>query len=172
MRAGLDGAFVISWLQTDIDGLDDAPVGDLKVGATWSWHGRAVRVDGPNGTLHLDQNDAEGDLNKQTPLMDLQLVYPDTQNSTDTATAQMQDTPLDNSFVVTNGAQSFTMMIVDGGLKANPLLMFANEMPPRDTDFWVQRQPVNPLFISEGDSLRDGVIEFAPDSQKAALGLG
>ena len=44
MKTGFRGAFVISWSQTEVDGLVSAPVQALSVGAAWSWRGDLVRV--------------------------------------------------------------------------------------------------------------------------------
>ena len=46
MKTGFRGTFVISWSQTEVDGLEAAPVKNLSVGAAWSWRGDAVQVDG------------------------------------------------------------------------------------------------------------------------------
>ena len=54
MKTGFRGTFVISWSQTDIDGLEAAPLDALQVGAAWSWRGEAVQVDGPNDVLRLE----------------------------------------------------------------------------------------------------------------------
>ncbi|MDG1802079.1 MAG: hemolysin-type calcium-binding protein, partial [Paracoccaceae bacterium] len=47
METGFEGAFVISWSQTELDGLWAAPISSLRTGAVWRWTGEAVRVDGP-----------------------------------------------------------------------------------------------------------------------------
>ena len=48
MKTGFRGTFVISWSQTDVDGLEAAPKLDtLNAGAAWAWRGDALRVDGP-----------------------------------------------------------------------------------------------------------------------------
>ena len=65
MKTGFRGTFVISWTQTEIDGLEAAPVAALEVGAAWSWHGDAVRVDGPSELLRLDMADGEQDLRRR-----------------------------------------------------------------------------------------------------------
>ena len=65
MKTGFKGTFVISWSQTEIDGLDAAPVHSLKVGAAWAWRGDAIRVDGPNDVLRLDQADGAENLRKR-----------------------------------------------------------------------------------------------------------
>ena len=54
MGTGFRGTFVISWSQTEVNGLDAPPQQSLEVGAAWSWRGDAVRVDGPSDLMRLD----------------------------------------------------------------------------------------------------------------------
>lgn len=74
MKTGFRGTFVISWSQTEIDSLDAAPVQNLKVGAAWAWRGDAIRVDGPNDVLRLDQADGAEQLRKRAARMVHRLV--------------------------------------------------------------------------------------------------
>ncbi|MDG2339643.1 MAG: hemolysin-type calcium-binding protein, partial [Paracoccaceae bacterium] len=53
MGATFRGTFVISWSQTEVDGLKAATLQALTTGSVWSWRGEAVRVDGPHGVLSL-----------------------------------------------------------------------------------------------------------------------
>eukprot|EP00036_Acanthoecidae_sp_10tr_P005251 CAMPEP_0182947530 /NCGR_PEP_ID=MMETSP0105_2-20130417/58728_1 /TAXON_ID=81532 ORGANISM="Acanthoeca-like sp., Strain 10tr" /NCGR_SAMPLE_ID=MMETSP0105_2 /ASSEMBLY_ACC=CAM_ASM_000205 /LENGTH=66 /DNA_ID=CAMNT_0025087773 /DNA_START=70 /DNA_END=266 /DNA_ORIENTATION=- len=65
MKTGFKGTFVISWSQTEIDGLWSAPVETLRVGATWAWTGETVRVDGPSSVLPLGEATGQADLRKR-----------------------------------------------------------------------------------------------------------
>lgn len=47
MKTGLKGTFVVSWSQTEIDGLEAAPVQSLNVGAAWSWGGEVIGLISP-----------------------------------------------------------------------------------------------------------------------------
>ncbi len=47
MGTGLRATFVISWSQTEVDGLRAASPDALSVGAAWRWTGNAVRIDAP-----------------------------------------------------------------------------------------------------------------------------
>ncbi len=51
MKTGFQGTFVISWTQTEADGLQGPLLDGLRVGASWRWSGVAVRVDGPQDVL-------------------------------------------------------------------------------------------------------------------------
>ena len=74
MGTAYNGTFVISWSQTTIDTLQSAPVDFLKVGVTWGWEGEAVRVDGPNDLLRLDDAEGEADRRKRAARMVRRLV--------------------------------------------------------------------------------------------------
>ena len=47
METGFNGTFVISWSQTEVDGIPGASVTSLGVGSNWRWTGTPLRVDGP-----------------------------------------------------------------------------------------------------------------------------
>lgn len=65
MLKGLRGTFVISWGQTELDGVRGAPPGALMPGAEWRWTGEAVRVDGPAGLLVLHGAVGAADLHRR-----------------------------------------------------------------------------------------------------------
>ena len=44
MGTGFNGQVAISWSQTEIDGLEAAPLAHLVVGAAWSWRGRKIEL--------------------------------------------------------------------------------------------------------------------------------
>ena len=138
MTAGYSGTFVISWSQTEVDGLDGAPITSLNVGAAWSWRGDALRVDGPNDVLRLEKADGADQLRRRAAIKVQRLVGRALERAAPRIdVCEDDDTPLrDRSFVVTDGAHSYTITLIDTGRGA-PLLMFAGTIPPRNTDLWV-----------------------------------
>lgn len=162
MRTGFRGTFVISWSQTDVDGLDAPQIDSLEVGAAWSWRGEAVQVDGPVDVLRLDQADDETNLRQRAARKVRRLVGAVAQNTTDLTRVEVDEPLMDSSFVVTNGAQSFTVTVIEVGPGKHPLLMFLNEMPPRNTDLWVVHHSLGTLRKARGDGLSAGVICFTP----------
>ena len=74
MKTGSQGTFVISWSQTETDGLKAASLDVLAVGATWRWTGAPVRVDGPQGVLILTEAEGEADLRKRAARMVRRLI--------------------------------------------------------------------------------------------------
>lgn len=171
MKTGFKGTFVISWSQTEIDGLDAAPVQSLSVGAAWSWRGDAIRVDGPNDVLRLDRADEAENLRKRAAKMVHRLVGAalETEGPRPEAgqprTRAAQAPLMDNSFVVTDGGQSYTVTVIDLGGGNQPLLMFLDEIPPRDCDLWIVHHTLGGNaggVMSEGSG---GVICFTPGTR-------
>ncbi len=162
MNTGFRGTFVISWSQTEVDGLDAAPLPSLSVGAAWAWRGDAVRVDGPHDVLRLDRAEGNEALRKRAARMVRRLVGAALEDAP--LSAEHTDDPLisDNSFVVTDGGKSYTVTLIDIGPHKSPLLMFVDDIPPRETDLWVVHHTLN---TSPGDGMgagAGGVICFTP----------
>ncbi|MFU8881425.1 MAG: Hint domain-containing protein [Rhodobacterales bacterium] len=171
MGTRFGGTFVISWSQTEVDGLEAAPVQTLTIGAAWSWRGDAVRVDGAGHVLRLEQADGEAELRKRAAHMVRRLVGAAVTQTRDIDAVKIR-TPLEESgFVVTDGAQSFAVTVIEVGNGAPPLLMFMDKMPPRDTDLWVVHHSLDILRLNgpgaAGANTGAGVICFTPGTRIA-----
>jgi len=165
MKTGFRGTFVISWTQTNLDGLEAAPIESLNVGAAWSWSGEVIRVDGPTGVLRLDQADGEASIRKRAARTVRRLVGAAVQNRTDLEHVQVDDPLMDSNFVVTDGKDCFTVTLIEVGPGSEPLLMFLDEMPPRDIELWV----VHCALGTGGPAARrtdaGGIICFTPGTR-------
>ncbi len=164
METGFRGTFVISWSQTEVDGLEAAPLQSLTVGAAWSWRGDAVRVDGPQGVLRLEGADGSETMRRRAARMVQRLVGAAIEHQPVPTDFDVEDdTPLvDSSFVVTDGSKSYTVTLIEVGGGAQPLLMFLDDMPPRNGELWVVHHTLN---CHPADSLGEGsggVICFTP----------
>ncbi|MBT8154277.1 Hint domain-containing protein [Epibacterium ulvae] len=164
MKTGLNGAFVLSWSQTEIDGLPATTPEALQVGSAWSWQGQAVRVDGPASALRLGETANGTDMRLRAAKIVRKMVgvalEPDR-----APVAEM--TPLrDSCFQVTNGVQSFTVTLIDVGPDQPPLLMFLGAVPPHDQDLWVTHVTLDPMRFGAVPA-RNGVICFTPGTQIA-----
>ncbi|WP_204113298.1 Hint domain-containing protein [Shimia biformata] len=166
MRTGFRGTFVISWSQTELDGQRAAPMQALQMGAAWSWHGDAVRVDGPGELLRLDGAEGEADVRKRAARMVHRLVgaaMDGAKTLADSAidTGVEHEPLLDGGFVVTDGSRSYgvTAIPVAGN---RPLLMFIDELPPRNVPLWVVHQSLDNLLPKSASQLDGGVICFTP----------
>lgn len=161
MNAGNKCTYVISWSQTEVDSLKNAPMDALRVGASWAWHGDPVRVDGPEGFLVLDQAVGEAELRARASRVVRKLVKVATSNTTRLFESDSQDVLEDSGFVVTNGAQSFSVTIIDLGNGRAPLVMFLGNPPPKGQEYWVVEVRL-PTQKSPEEFEKKHVICFTP----------
>ena len=165
MKTGFSGTFVISWSQTEVDGLRAASLDVLAVGATWRWTGTPVRVDGPQGLLRLNAAEGAAEIRMRAARMVQRLIGA----AVGTAPAvEDSDEPLvqDQSFVVTDGHHSFTVTLIPVPDTGARLLMFVGDLPPADQDLWVVRTAID-RTPAAGAQASGGVICFAPDTRLA-----
>jgi hypothetical protein len=138
MGTGFRGTFVISWSQTNIDGVQDASLSALQVGAAWSWQGTPVRVDGPSSVLQLGPADDEHDIRGRAARMVRRLVGAALTREQRVRQGPESD-PLtaDSSFVVTDGRKGYTVTLIPIGPRVPPLLMFVDDVPTAGCDLWI-----------------------------------
>lgn len=170
MKTGFKGTFVISWSQTEIDGLEAAPMQNLKIGAAWAWRGDSIRVDGPNDVLRLDQADGAEKLRKRAARMVHRLVGAALERNTPAVPPPAQDaldvtTLMDNSFVVTDGGKSYTVTLIEVGGGKQPLLMFLDEIPPRECELWIVHHTLGAAPHDTDAAGSGGVICFTPGTR-------
>ncbi|MEL6170876.1 MAG: Hint domain-containing protein [Pseudomonadota bacterium] len=159
------GAFVISWSQTEVDGLEAAPIHSLKVGAAWSWTGDLVRVDGPSEVLRLERNERETANRKCAAKLVRRLVKAAQIEEKDLSNIEAEEPLMESGFVVTDGTESYTVTVIDVGQKAPPLLMFLDEIPPRDTEMWVVHHSMHRGRLTQSGGESGGVICFTPGTK-------
>lgn len=160
MRTGSLGTFVVTWSQTEIDGLRSGPVASIQSGAQWRWSGEAVRVDGPDDILPLTSPSNHDELHARAAIAVRRLVgrsLPPLKAQTGDA---FSDPLFSNSFVVTDGSASWTATIVEFPELARPLLMFIGRLPPAGKDLWVAREPRSEGHLNRITDAPTGVICF------------
>ncbi len=161
MKTGFRGTFVISWSQTEIDGVSTAPIQALDTGAVWSWHGEAVRVDGPTELLRLDQAEGEANIRKRAARTVRRLVGAAVDTTKKLDEIEVDEPLMEGGFVVTNGAQSYSVTVIEvAGSK--PLLMFLDEMPPQNQELWVVHHSMDAVESNPLGPATGGVICFTP----------
>lgn len=168
MKTGSMGTFVISWSQTEVDGLKAASLGLLSVGATWRWTGAAVRVDGPQGLLLLEGAEGGAELRKRAARMVRRLVGAAVSRCDD----EGQDEDLgaavpEQGFVVTDGRASYTVTVIAVPDTGAHLLMMVGDLPPVDQDLWVVRTALDLPRREAEARVPGGVICFTPDTRLA-----
>src|SRR6056297_66677 len=166
MRTGFRGAFVISWSQTEVDGLEAAPLHALNVRAAWSWRGDVVRVDGPSEVLRLDRANDEIDCRRRAARLVRRLVGAVKNRTANLNEVDISDPLIDSGFVVSDGAQSYTITMIEVGGGAPPLLMFVDRIPPAHTEMWVVHHTMEGLDHPSGTGPETGgVICFTPGTR-------
>src|SRR6056297_3402599 len=165
METGFRGTFVISWTQTETDGLKAAPVESLDVGATWAWHGEALCVDGPNQVLRLEQTRSDRINRKSAARMVRRLVGAALCPERNYRDIDVAEPLMDSSFVVTDGARSYTVTLIEVGGGAAPLLMFLDEIPPAGIEMWVVHHTLDRTTDRSTGIDSGGVICFTPGTR-------
>lgn len=157
MAPGSRGVFVISWSQTEADGLRMPAPELLRVGAGWRWQGEAVRVDHPASVLLLEQAEGAEDLHRRAARMVRRLVgaavAPD-----GAPPPEGRDTAPEQGFVLTDGRASWTATILPVPDSAARLVMFVGAVPPAGRDLWIVRSAVDARPLSAGLTQPEGGV--------------
>jgi hypothetical protein len=170
MVTGSRGTFVISWSQTEIDGLVAAPLDVLAVGASWRWAGQPVRVDGQGGMLLLEGAEGIADIRRRAAKMVRRLIGAAVTGDGVTPVADSpdaEDEALDQGFIVTDGNQSWSVTILPVPDTGARLLMFVGDLPPAGQDLWVVRTAIDRTHSGAGAKVAGGVICFTPGTRVA-----
>ncbi len=162
MKTGLTGTFVISWSQISIDGERYAPVTELSVGTAWSWQGDATRVDGPNGILPLGVAEEMANIRKRAAISVRKFISADDLILPSITDAPDDDELPDNSFRLTNGFMTWTVILIGTGQGRHPLCLFDGEMPPKGIDLWVVDHRLKTSLRLEREQQPGGVVCFTP----------
>jgi hypothetical protein len=170
MKTGSLGTFVISWSQTETDGLKAAPLDVLTVGAAWRWTGTAVRVDGPQGVLILAGAEAVADTRKRAARMVRRLIGAAVGTAGATKAAEEDEDLPDQAFLVTDGHQSYPVTIIPVPDTGARLLMMVGDLPPADRDLWVVRSSIDRSRLATEAGSAAGVICFTPGTWLATPG--
>ena len=166
MRTGFRGTFVISWSQTEVDGLAAAPLDVLVVGAIWRWTGKPLRVDGQQDRLLLEGAEGAADIRKRAARMVRRLVSVAFAPGTPGAVVDdVNDTAPEQGFIVTDGHQSYGVTLIDVPGTGARLLLFVGRVPPPDADLWVVRVSLDRTAQTAGARAAGGVICFTPDTR-------
>ncbi|WP_171101727.1 hypothetical protein [Ruegeria sp. HKCCD7255] len=146
MRTGTIGQAVIRWKQTEINGLEAAPLEDLTLGAVWSWRGigsklaslgeaSRAKIHHTNAVLSQDTSEVMGEHQPfARPSLRIEL---------------------------SNGAQRFQAVLIQISSDEMPVLVFENGSPLRDQEFWISALEVE-SDVSGLVSEFDNIISF-PD---------
>ncbi|MCZ8078657.1 MAG: Hint domain-containing protein [Rhodobacteraceae bacterium] len=170
MITGSRGTFVISWTQTEVDGVKGASLDLLSVGAAWRWTGELVRVDGQTDLLLLEDAEGKAEMQKRAARMVRRLigsaVGKAAEDRPEEKAEEFDDLP-DQGFIVTDGVQSFALTIIPVPDSGARLVMMMGDVPPANRDLWVVRTSIDRARVAAGGREGGGVICFTPGTRIA-----
>ncbi|MDD9921157.1 MAG: Hint domain-containing protein [Boseongicola sp.] len=162
MMARPKGTFVISWSQTEIDGLSGSPVSAVERGTAWRWTGEPVRIDAAT-QFDAHAYDMDDDRLRRHAAAGARKIVGRALVREGVRTPFLEDeTSMDQSFTLTDGAKSWVATLIDMPEIARPLLMFVGEMPPADTALWVLQAVEAPSRLRYLHDEQEGVVCFTP----------
>lgn len=163
MGTGGKATFVISWSQTEVDGVLAPTLDMLSVGAAWRWSGHAVRIDEPGEVLLLEGAEGEAEMRHRAARM-VQRLIGAAVRSDDQAQAlhDEADQLSDQCFIVTDGLHSYAVTILPVASSGTRLLMFHGKIPPECRDLWIVRAQIDRSGGAMGSRTAGGVICFTP----------
>ncbi len=170
MITGSRGTFVISWTQTEVDGVKGASLDLLSVGAAWRWTGEMVRVDGSGDLLLLEGAEGKAEMRKRAARMVRRLIgaaVAKAPEAEEDAAEDGDDDLLDQGFIVTDGVASYALTLIPVPDSGARLVMMMGEVPPADRDLWVVRTSIDRARVAAGGREGGGVICFTPGTRIA-----
>jgi len=159
MSTGIRGVHVISWSQTEADGLRAPGLGLVAVGASWRWTGQAVRVDHPGSVLVLEGPEGGKALRRRAARMVRRLVGAAVEAAP--TIEPPEETSPEQGFTLTDGRKLWQASLIPVPDSAARLVMFAGAMPPADRDLWVVRSTLDARVLTPDPTPQGGVICFA-----------
>lgn len=165
METGFRGTFVISWAQTEIDGLRNAPRDALVVGAVWAWRDDLICVDGPSDLLRLERPGDAAKLRRGAAKISKKLIGA-RPNDEDGAPA-FDDPSLAADFVLTDGSRSYPVSLVETGYGGKPILVFKDTVPPRARNLWIVQVSAEAVGAPRVPVAAQGVVCFTPGTRIA-----
>lgn len=164
MATGVNGTFVIDWLQTEVDGLTGNSIESLEVGSTWRWHGTAVRVDAHHDVLVLENAENVVALRQRAAAQVTRMLSSPKFARPDVTGIDPDESLFSTGFDLTDGLKRYQATVVDAELRAYPMLLFVGEMPPADRDLWVVSHQM-PNLPNPTQTRPGGVVCFVPGTQ-------
>ncbi len=166
MKMGSLGTFVISWMQTEIDALSAPPIGALAAGAVWRWTGSASRIGAPRDVPILDRAEGSEDVHRRAAANLRPMLGTPSLESNVTRDQEDDGAFLEAGFDITDGNRIYRVTLLRND-DTPPLLSFADDVPPADTDLWVVGTRLSPLISGPETGRAQGTICFTPGTRIA-----
>ncbi len=166
VMAGPEGTFVISWSQTEVDGLSGAPVASLEKGTMWRWNGDPVQIDAALGTPPVANSPEARDSQRRRAAASARRIVARALVQEGVRTPFVDDVAeFDRAFTVTDGHRRWTATLIDMPEIARPLLMFAGAIPPAGMPLLVAEGVMDPALPARHSEGAEGVVCFTPGTR-------
>jgi hypothetical protein len=162
MSTGFQGAFVIAWAQTWLDGHPAQDHLHLAEGMTWRWHGHAMPLEGDGGALLLHDSAEHAELRLRAGRMVRKLMQRPAPSAAEAA-ADQADPLFRGAFVVADGHKLYTIVPILLDDAAQPVLLFVGDMPPPERDLTIMHCAER--LLRPTPSERPSVICFTPGTR-------
>ncbi len=162
MMAGPRGTFVISWSQTEIDGLSGSPIAALEKGAAWQWNGAPVQIDGTSEAASPSSSSDADTIRRQAAAGARRIVGRALVQEGVRTPFVDDNVTLNQAFILTDGCQRWVATLIDMPEIARPLLMFVGEPPPQGQQLWIAEGLEAPERVSYLRESHEGVVCFTP----------
>jgi hypothetical protein len=180
MGTGFRGAFMVAWAQTAIEGSPAEAELELAEGMSWSWHGRPLPLEGDGAALVLTASRDHEELRARAARVVHNLLRRQASSPADLADPASASGPVpahsepgpaieDNdpifsgAFVVSDGAEFYTVVPIAVERGAAPVLLFPDGMPAPNRNHTIiafsDRTPVR------APAERPSVICFTPGTR-------
>jgi hypothetical protein len=156
------GTFVISWSQTEIDGLSGSPITAVEKGAAWRWQGAPVRIDGASEVGGTHSSGDTKSIRRRAAAGARRIVGRALVQEGVRTPFIDDDVTFDQSFILTDGSQRWVATLIDMPEIARPLLMFVDELPPKEQPLWIVEALEAPERVSYLREGHEGVVCFTP----------
>ncbi|MDW4499037.1 hypothetical protein R5H30_13660 [Sulfitobacter sp. D35] len=136
---------VVPWSQSDLDGLENAPVESLAVGCVFSWRGDTIFEQDMVFSLPVSATARQALA---------EAVAAQARNMLGATVVPLQaERPDALWFEITDGVRRYTVGLLRHRL-GPPVLVFCGDVPPRCTDLWVARLHEDASEITKSDPAR------------------
>jgi hypothetical protein len=162
MMASPEGTYVISWAQSEVDGIAAAPVASLDEGAYWIWRGEPVRIDGASGFRNDLRFGHQDSYRKRAAASARRIVSRAlVMEGVRTPYSEFM-ADFDRTFRVTDGQSDWMVTLIEMAEIARPLLMFTGQLPPRDVPLRICSGVAAKALPSVIADAAEGVVCFTP----------
>ncbi len=159
------GTFLISWAQTELDGLVGTDPGAVAMGSTWRWNGSALRVDCPRDILLLENPQGSAELHLRAASKVRQFLGELNPDAKLFSTQGLEQPDFKYGFEVTDGIEKFQATLVYSETALRPLILFSGALPSVDQDLWVVSCTMPGQGAASDQPEQAGTVCFVPGTK-------